>query len=408
MYDPANVSEGSLRIVHILRSPVGGLFRHVLDLADAQIARGHVVGLIADSSTGGGQADAALGALAPRLCLGLTRLPMRRDPHPLDASAHWGVARHLRALRPDVVHGHGAKGALYARLPGVAPFGGRQPARVYTPHGGSLHYDPRSLKGAMVLRMERWLATRTDLILFESSYAADRFRAAVGQPPCPVRIVHNGLRPAEFETVHPAPDAADLVFVGELRHLKGVDVLLKAMAELAPRLGRAVTATIVGAGPDRDSFVALAASLGLSDAVTFPGPLPAREAFALGRILVVPSRAESLPYVVLEAAAAQVPLVASRVGGIPEIVGGAEDHLAPPDDVGGLADVLAARLAMSAERQAAAALALSRFIETRFSVDRMTDDVIGGYRDALAGRDARVPTRPTARPATLGPRTLPS
>lgn len=386
MSEQASASEGGLRIVHILRSPVGGLFRHVLDLAQAQLERGHQLGLVADSSTGGDHADAVLQGLAPRLALGLHRLPMRRDPHPLDVRAHWTIAGLLQAARPDVVHGHGAKGALYARLPGAVAPAGRRAVRVYTPHGGSLHYDVASPTGALVLGMERMLARRTDLILFESSYAADRFSAAVGVPACPVRIVHNGLRPAEFDPVAPRPDAADVVYVGELRMLKGVDVLIEALAALGQARSRPVRAALVGSGPDRERFEALAEAHGIAASVAFHGPMPAREAFALGRVLVVPSRAESLPYIVLEAAAAQVPMIATRVGGIPEIFGGAEDHLVRPDDAPALAAALGARLAMPAERQAAGALALSRFIETRFAVGRMADEVTAGYREALAAR----------------------
>src|SRR5262249_17312600 len=68
----------SLNILHVLRAPVGGLFRHVRDLARGQVARGHRVGLIADSSTGGVEAEAALAALARELAHGLTRVPMSR------------------------------------------------------------------------------------------------------------------------------------------------------------------------------------------------------------------------------------------------------------------------------------------------------------------------------------------
>lgn len=398
MSDQASANDGCLRIVHILRSPLGGLFRHVLDLAQAQLDGGHQVGLIADSSTGGDHADAILQTLAPRLALGLHRLPMRRDPHPLDIVVHGRIVPLLDAAKPDVVHGHGAKGALYARLPGTPVLAAGPAVRVYTPHGGSLHYAASSLKGAVVLGMERMLARRTDLILFESSYAAERFRAAVGAPDCPVRIVHNGLAPAEFSPVVPCPDAADVVYVGELRMLKGVDVLIGALAALGVAQGRPVRAALVGSGPDRDRFAALAEAHGIASSITFHGPMPARAAFALGRLLVVPSRAESLPYIVLEAAAAQVPLIATRVGGIPEIFGGADGHMVPPDDVPALAAALGARLAMPADRQAASALALSRFIETRFAVGRMADDVVAGYREALAARRQRAPL-PARRPA---------
>ena len=73
----------------------------------------------------------------------------------------------------------------------------------------------------------------------------------------------------------------------------------------------------------------------LARAVRFMPAMPAREAQALGRIMVVPSRAESLPYVVLEAAAAGKPLITTKVGGIPEIYGPLTDTLVPPVDAAG-------------------------------------------------------------------------
>ena len=62
-----------LRVLHVLRAPLGGLFRHVVDLAREQAARGHAVGLVADSLTGGDRANDELSALAPKLKLGVTR-----------------------------------------------------------------------------------------------------------------------------------------------------------------------------------------------------------------------------------------------------------------------------------------------------------------------------------------------
>ena len=84
--------------------------------------------------------------------------------------------------------------------------------------------------------------------------------------------------------------------------------------------------------------------LGVAAHVSFPGPMPIRQAFRLGRILVVPSRAESMPYVVLEAAGARVPMVATNVGGIPEIFGPFADRLGPCDDPADLARRIGAML----------------------------------------------------------------
>ena len=97
-------------------------------------------------------------------------------------------------------------------------------------------------------------------------------------------------------------------------------MLIEALAILKSS-GRPVTATIVGEGPDDSKLKAQAERRGLAEEVRFVGFRPAREAFAMGRMLVIPSRAESLPYVVLEAAAAGVPIIATEVGGVPEIFG---------------------------------------------------------------------------------------
>jgi glycosyltransferase involved in cell wall biosynthesis len=373
-----NPTDRRLKVLYVLRAPVGGLFRHVVDLARGVAAHGHAVGLIADASTGGAQAEATLAALVPELALGLSRVVMSRHIGPRDLGALAHVAR--RAAEADVVHGHGAKGGAYARL-AAAP----RALRVYTPHGGSLHYRWGTPTGLLYLSLERALLRRTDLLLFESAYGREVFRAKVGDPGAAARVVHNGVTAAEFAAIMPDPQATDLVFIGELRALKGIDVLLDAMALLA-RGGRPVTATIVGEGPDRAALQAKAAAAGLAAQARFVGARPARAGFALGRLLVVPSRAESLPYIVLEAAAAGVSLVATRVGGIPEIFGPDASDLVAPGDPAALADAIVAALQNPAARRDAT-LRLQARVRAGFSADAMAQAVLAGYADALARRD---------------------
>jgi glycosyltransferase involved in cell wall biosynthesis len=370
---------GALNLLHVLRAPVGGLFRHVCDLARGQTARGHKIGVIADAASGGERADAALADLAKDLALGLTRVPMTRDIGVSDITAVRHVGRRAAEVGAQVLHGHGAKGGAYARLAR-----GRQAIRVYTPHGGSLHYRWGTPAGLFYLTAENVLKRRTDLFLFESYYGRDTFAAKIGDPgpDALVRVVHNGVADAEFLPIKPAADATDLVFVGELRKLKGVDVMIEAMARLA-RDGRSLTATIVGDGADRGAFETAIAAHNLGAAIHFVGAKPARAAFALGRMLVVPSRAESLPYVVLEAAAAGLPIIATNVGGIPEIFGPDADGLVPPGDPAALAGAIAHAMQDRGARHSAS-LRLKSRLRASFSVDTMTDAVIDGYREALA------------------------
>jgi len=367
-----------LKILHVLRAPVGGLFRHVVDLARGQAARGHHVGIIADATTGGARGEIMLAELKGELALGLTRVAMSRHIGFGDLTAAALVSRRAAELEIDVLHGHGAKGGAYARLARA-----RLPIRVYTPHGGSLHYRWNSPTGLLYLTLERLLMPRTDLFLFESAYGRAEFTAKIGRAE-PSVVVHNGVSPAEFEPVASDPSASDLLFVGELRLLKGVDVLIDAIATLAKK-GQPVTATIVGEGPDRSMFEAAARGQGLGDAVKFVGAMPARAAFALGRLLVVPSRAESLPYIVLEAAAAELPMVATAVGGIPEIFGADAGELVPPADAAALARAIESALRHPAERREAA-LRLRARVREDFSTDAMTDAVLAAYRSVLTSR----------------------
>ena len=363
-----------LNILHVFRAPVGGLFRHVADLAREQAARGHRVGLIADSNTGGERAEAAFKTLEPVLAHGISRVAMRRHMGLDDSRAVAHLMRRSRDTQADVVHGHGAKGGAYARL----LFGHGRAVRAYTPHGGSLLFGHDTLAGKFYLTAERLLMRRGDLFLFESAFSAEMFRRKIGTPRGLVRVAHNGVSRQEFEPVATRPDATDLIFMGELRHLKGIDVLLEAIAQLR-RNGRSVTATVVGSGPDRDMFHALADTLGLHDLIQFKPAMPGPEALKLGRIMVVPSRAESLPYVVLEAAAGGVPLIATRVGGIPDA-----DALGPPGAGAALAGATALTVAGGAATVDSAKKLRER-VAASFSIEAMVDGVLGGYRDALEG-----------------------
>ena len=103
--------------------------------------------------------------------------------------------------------------------PGFLP-GFQKPIRAYTPHGGSFNYRAHPIVEATLMSVEKMLVHTTDIFLFESAFIADRFRETVGDPHKLIRIVPNGIKPAEFEPVIPAPDAADFVYVGELRAAK--------------------------------------------------------------------------------------------------------------------------------------------------------------------------------------------
>ena len=377
----AETTDRPLRIVHAVRAPVGGIFRHILDLANGQADAGHHVGIIADSLTGGDRANAALAEIAPRLKLGVRRIAIHREPHPADFLV-WARFMYLIArLKPDVLHGHGAKAGAFIRMIGRS----QRFIRVYTPHGGSLHYPLSTWKGAFYSRLERALMNSTELFLFESVFARDTYQRTIGTPSIGiVRCVFNGVTAAEFDPVIPAPDATDIAYVGEFRHIKGADLLIDAVARLRAD-GKRVTLTLGGDGAELGALKTLIEKHSLNESVRFIGHVKARFGFSKGRLLVVPSRGDSMPYVVIEAGAAGMPMVAANVGGIPEIFGTHQDALFAPNSIGAMADAIEAALndpAAATER----AKALRERIFMHFSQKAMVEGVLASYREAFSRR----------------------
>jgi glycosyltransferase involved in cell wall biosynthesis len=253
-------------------------------------------------------------------------------------------------------------------------------ARLYTAHGGSLHYDERTWTGKLFFALERLMARFTDYILFVSEYERDAFHRKVGRPNRHSGLVYNGLREAEFEKVPAAQDAADFLYIGMMRDLKGPDLFIDALAQVEMRLGRKVTAVMVGDGEHLPRYEAQVERLGLEDRVRFLKPMPARQAFALAGIIVVPSRAEAMPYIVLEALAAGKPMVATAVGGIPEIFGAGSHAIVRPQ-AGELADKMAE--ALSDPASFAAKMPDAAELKARFGVDVMAAEIEKAYFAAL-------------------------
>jgi len=375
----------SLRIVHVLRAPMGGLFRHVRDLAEAHAAEGHAVGVICDLAGTPGYNEAIAAELAKELPLGLHRAQMQREVGLGDVFGAGAILRIIKQLQPDVLHGHGAKGGVYARAIGSLVRAERsRVARLYSPHGGSLHYDPGSRSGRIYFRVEHLLERLTDHILFVADFEQRAYAEKIGDPGCPWTVNYNGLQDAEFDPVKPAASAAGFLFLGEMRMLKGPDLFLKALATLRADAYPDVRAVMVGDGPDAGAIRAMANDLGLGAAVAFHPPMKAREAFAMAKVFVMPSRAEALPYVVLEALGAGVPMIASAVGGIPEVFGTDNPALVEPK-AGDLSRAMAAALADPAALQAA--MPSRQSLKTRFSANTMAANAMAAYRQAVALRN---------------------
>jgi glycosyltransferase involved in cell wall biosynthesis len=196
--------------------------------------------------------------------------------------------------------------------------------------------------------------------------------------------VFNGVTADEFDPVAKAADATDVVYVGEFRHIKGADLLIDAVARLRAD-GKPVTLTLAGDGEEIEALKAQIQRLGLNEAVRFIGHVKARYGFSKGKLLVVPSRGDSMPYVVIEAAAAGIPMIAANVGGIPEIFGTHTEALFAPSIAGAMADAIETALDDPAAAQVRAKSLRERIVQ-HFSQKAMVEGVLAGYRDAFADR----------------------
>jgi len=372
-----------LRIIHCFRSPVGGVFRHVRDLIEEHVKQGHKVGIVCDSSTGGAHEERLFAQIAPMLELGLTRLPIKRSISPGDLWALVKSYNHIKSLRPDILHGHSAKGGALARLIGsLLRVNKYRVARLYSPHGGSLHYDRKSLKGQLFLRIERFQEHFTDALCFVCNFEQETYETKVGKPRTRTAMIYNGVQESEFETVPTREGAARFLYIGMLRDLKGPDIFIKAFAKMERSIGQPMSGVIVGDGPDRDKYADMIARAGLSQRISMHAAMPARQAFGLATTVVVPSRAEAMPYIVLEALAAGKTVIASHVGGIAEVLGEDSEALVPAGD----ADALAKIMVKDAESPDWGKRVMPRpdSFKAKFSTPVMADDMMKLYRHLLS------------------------
>jgi glycosyltransferase involved in cell wall biosynthesis len=373
----------SLRIVHCFRSPIGGIFRHVRDLAELHSAAGHQVGILCDSSTGGAHEDRLFDQIMPFLSLGVTRFPIGRSVGLGDMAALIEAYKLIKELQPDILHGHGAKGGVIARLIGSLLRVRRyRVARLYSPHGGSVHFSSGSLSGQGVFMAERILERMTESISFVCDYERATYETKIGKPHSAATRIYNGISERDFGRIPVEADGVDFAYIGMLRDLKGPDVFINAFAEAERLVGRPLSGVIVGDGPDLDRYRQMVEQKGLGRRLTFRPAMPIAQAFTLSDIVVVPSRAEAMPYIVLEALAAEKTIIASRVGGIPEILGSDSEALIEP----GRADLFGATMAQAltdpswSERTMPTADAF----RSRFSAVVMAQEMEALYRAQLA------------------------
>lgn len=202
----------------------------------------------------------------------------------------------------------------------------------------------------------------------------------------------------------PSPSPFQLVCVGRLVPAKGQHILVEAMRRLSDR-GRDVRLRMVGDGPDRASLEAMAHELGVAERIVFDGAVDQdriREIYAEADAFVLPSFAEGIPVVLMEAMAMQIPCVTTRITGIPELIrGGVDGILVAPSDVDELAAAVE-ELIEDPDRRRQMGEAGRRRVEEKYHLERNTRRLASIFERRLAGREAPDPVEDAGSAARAG------
>jgi glycosyltransferase involved in cell wall biosynthesis len=385
----------------IARLNVGGPALHVAYLVEGLADRGYETTLVAGSLARG---EESMAHVAESRNARIVTIPhLHREISPLeDARAIVRLARLIREERPQILHTHTAKAGAVGRIAALLAGSARPPIVVHTFHGHVLrgYFNPLTTLGFRTL--ERWLArVTTRLIAVSPEVRDDLVRLGVGSKE-QFAVIRLGIELGERvggdeetrrETrrqLGVGPDAFVVGWVGRMTAVKRTDDVVRAFREL---LDRDVDAylCLVGDGPDRPRLEKLAHELGIVRRCLFVGyqddVAPYYEAID---VLLLPSVNEGTPVSVIEALAAGRPAVATRVGGVPDVVrDGVDGHLVEVGDASTLGERLAELAHDPARRDEMGREGRARVIE-RYAVSRLVDDIDALYRELLA--DSSTPT----------------
>ncbi|MEJ7569033.1 MAG: glycosyltransferase family 4 protein [Gaiellaceae bacterium] len=377
----------------IARLNMGGPALHVAYLSAGLAERGYETTLVAGTLARG---EGSMAYVAEDLGVRVVRLDaLSREIAPFgDALSVIRLARLIREQRPQILHTHTAKAGAVGRLAALLAGKARPPIIVHTFHGHVLRGYFGPLRSQAFLLLERLLARMTTRLIAVSPQVRDDLVSLGVAPAEKFSVIRLGVELGERVRTEVAggeararlgiaPERFVVGWVGRMTGVKRTDDVLESLARLRER-GVDAVLLMVGDGPDRDRVEQRASELGI-----------VRHCFFLGYqedvsgwyqafdAMILPSANEGTPVVVIEALAAGCPVVATSVGGVPDVIReGVDGFLVPAGDVEALAERLA-RLAGDPELRATMGEAGRESVPARYAVERLVNDVDELYRSLL-------------------------
>ena len=378
----------------IARLNMGGPALHVTYLTHGLRERGYDTTLVAGSLARG---EDSMEFVARDLGVRIERLSaLGRDISPLrDVRAALRLAQLIRRERPTILHTHTAKAGAVGRVAALLAGDARPPIVVHTFHGHVLRGYFGPVRTAAFRLLERWLARVTTALVAVSPEVRDelvRLGVAPREKFTVVRLgIELGERVAEQNgrdetrrVLGLSPDRFTVGWIGRMTGVKRTGDVLLAFKELR---GRGVDAALcmVGDGPERELLERRAHDLGIMRNTLFLGyQEDVAPYYAAFDAMILPSGNEGTPVSAIESLAAGRPVVATRVGGVPDVVRDGEDgFLVDAGAVDQLADALE-RLASDESLRRRMGEAGRERVPARYSVERLIDDVDRLYRALLA------------------------
>ncbi len=399
------VADRPIKVLRVIaRLNIGGPALHVAYLTAGLADRGYDTTLVAGTIARG---EESMAAVAEGRGVRIESLEdLSREISPLrDARAILRLARLIRRERPTILHTHTAKAGAVGRIAALLAGDARPPIVVHTFHGHVLrgYFNPLTTLGFRTL--ERWLARVTTALVAVSPEVRDDLVKLGVAPASKFTVVRLGIEldertggdeAARRETrrlVGLAPDAFVVGWVGRMTAVKRTDDVIRTLQKLVER-GVDAHLLLVGDGPDREHLERYAHELGVVRRCLFLGYQDdvARYYNAIDALLL-PSVNEGTPVSVIESLAAERPAVATRVGGVPDVIrDGVDGFLVDVGDADALAERLAELAADPDRRERMGAAGRERVLQ-RYAVERLVDDVDRLYRSLLAAHAAESGTR---------------